>query len=109
MPSQYSSLNKVKSPAKVRRGWGVPADGESPRSRGAAPGRKIQHYLDEPAGVCYCFSEVLGGPGSRFSSTASERSFGGRGTGRSQFTRNENEVKPLKANNPAKCPDFALQ
>jgi hypothetical protein len=46
-------------------------------AEGRARGEKNRHLLDGPAGVCYCFSEFSGKAGSRFSSGAGRRAFGG--------------------------------
>jgi hypothetical protein len=37
------------------------------QSRGAAVDKEIDFFLDEPAGVSYCFSEAKNKPISRFS------------------------------------------
>ena len=62
------------------------------RSRDGAPGKTIDFFLTEPAGVCYCFSELTARPARRF-----------MGPGwRLRFRRNEKGVKPLKTNNCVK-------
>ena len=72
--------------------WAVPAGGEGApvEGRGARQGNRL--FLDGPAGVCYCFSELTARPARGFM-------WPGR---RLRFMRNEKGLKPLKTNNCAK-------
>jgi hypothetical protein len=44
--------------------WAVSAGNEGPPVEGRASGKTIDFFLDEPAGVCCCFSELSGKAGS---------------------------------------------
>jgi hypothetical protein len=46
--------------------------------KGGAIGKENRDFLDEPAGLCYCFPEVAGKPGSRASWAPGWRLVNGR-------------------------------
>ena len=74
--------------------WAGPAGSEGAPVEGRGARRDNRLFLDGPAGVCYCFSELTARPARRF-----------MGPGwRLRFERNENGVKPLKTNKSAKWP-----
>jgi hypothetical protein len=75
--------------------WAVPAGGEGAPVEGRGARQDNRLFLDGPAGVCYCFSELSGKAGAPFHA--------GRDGGCDSM-RNEKAVKPLKTNNPAKWP-----
>jgi hypothetical protein len=75
--------------------WAVPAGSEGAPVEGRGARQDNRLFLDEPAGVCYCFSELSG--------KASPPFHVGR-DGACDSARNEKGVKPLKTNNSVKWP-----